>query len=199
MREVGNRYKVLATLGEGGELERLTGRKPIMRLQVPAGWDRQGIGRRLFFFPGQSLDSQAALDLTLEMIQTAGRALVLVPDGKTADTISGTIQSQIGFDVFRAQDIEQSKKPFVMSKQAVAVIANRYDGIDFIGDECRLLVISGLPKATNLQEQFIISKMGDGALLYDRINTRTVQAFGRCTRSASVNDLSRQKAGQSRQ
>ncbi len=40
-----------ATLGSGGDLERLTGRPQICRLSIPEGWDRQGIGRRFFVFP----------------------------------------------------------------------------------------------------------------------------------------------------
>jgi hypothetical protein len=44
-----------ATLGEGGDLERLTGRQKILRLPVPEGWDRQGIGRRFFIFPEMTL------------------------------------------------------------------------------------------------------------------------------------------------
>ena len=40
-----------ATLGEGGDLERLTGQFNILRLPVPEGWDRQGIGRQFFIFP----------------------------------------------------------------------------------------------------------------------------------------------------
>jgi hypothetical protein len=45
------RIYMSATLGEGGDLERVTGRKSIKRLAVPQGWDRQGIGRRFFIFP----------------------------------------------------------------------------------------------------------------------------------------------------
>jgi hypothetical protein len=71
----------------------------------------------------------------------------------------------------------------VSSKNAVAVFANRYDGIDFPGDECRLLFLDGLPKTTNAQERFFVTRMGAGVLLQGRIQTRVVQAVGRCTRS----------------
>src|SRR5262249_32843533 len=37
-------------------------------------------------------------------------------------------------------DLEVSKADFIQSDQAVAVIANRYDGIDFPDDDCRLSV-----------------------------------------------------------
>ena len=48
-----------ATLGAGGDLERLTGRPRIKRLPIPEGWDRQGIGRRMFVFPEKSLNGLA--------------------------------------------------------------------------------------------------------------------------------------------
>lgn len=63
------------------------------------------------------------------------------------------------------------------------MIANRYDGIDFPHDECRLLFVSGRPSATSLHERFIVSRFGAIRALSDRIQTRIVQAFGRCTRS----------------
>ena len=89
----------------------------------------------------------------------------------------------LGFSVYDAEDIEESKKPFIQQSKAVAIIANRYDGIDFPGDECRLLFIDGLPRATNAQERFLVSRMGANVLLNERIQTRVLQAIGRCTRS----------------
>lgn len=62
-------YMLSATLDAGGELERLTGRKSITRLQVPTGWDKQGIGRRLFFFPECSLIDEQCKNLVLEMLK----------------------------------------------------------------------------------------------------------------------------------
>lgn len=179
------RVYMSATLGEGGDLERLTGKKNITRLHLPAGWERQSIGRRLFFFPGRSLDKDDSQTLILEMMKAAGRSMVIVPDDRTAGGLREIIHSGIGFATFNAQQIEKSKEPFVSSDQAVAVVANRYDGIDFPQDECRLLIVEGVPRATNLQERFIISRMGAVALLNDRILTRIQQAFGRCTRAAT--------------
>ncbi len=179
------RVYMSATLGEGGDLERLTGRKEITRLKVPAGWDKQGIGRRLFLLPERSLGRNQATGLVLEMIRTAGRALILVPDDQAAEAARELIENNIGFSTFDAREIEQSKAPFVSADEAVAIIANRYDGIDFPDDDCRLLIVEALPRATNLQERFFITRMGAVALYNDRILTRIVQAFGRCTRSAT--------------
>jgi len=179
------RLYMSATLGEGGDLERLTGVREIFRLAAPPGWDKQGIGRRLFLFPGRSLSTDDEWSLQGQLIKKAGRALVLVTDDRTATDIRNWVTSELGVPVFDAKQIEASKVEFVTKPAAVAVIANRYDGIDFPKDECRLLIVEGLPRATNLQERFFVTKMGAIALLNDRILTRVVQAFGRCTRDAT--------------
>jgi len=44
-----------ATFGAGGDLERLMGKRSIRRLPIPEDWDRQGVGRRFFIFPGMAL------------------------------------------------------------------------------------------------------------------------------------------------
>ncbi len=179
------RIYMSATLGEGGDLERLTGRKEITRLKAPAGWDRQGIGRRLFLLPERSLSNTQATELVFDMIREASRALILVPDEQAAGAVRESIEENLEFATFDARQIERSKAPFVSAEEAVAIIANRYDGIDFPDDDCRLLIVEALPRATNLQERFFITRMGAVALYNDRILTRIVQAFGRCTRSAT--------------
>lgn len=178
------RIYMSATLGEGGDLERLTGRSKIVRLKVD-GWERQGIGRRFFLFPQRSLNDKQTESLIYEVLRNAGRSLLIAPDDDSASEYRHAIQKNLGFRTFEAKDIERSKQPFLQESQAVAVVANRYDGIDFPDDQCRVLVVAGLPRATNVQEKFIISRLGAVALLNDRILTRIVQAFGRCTRSAT--------------
>ncbi len=179
------RLYMSATLGEGGELERLSGVDKIVRLTIPEGWDKQGIGRRLFFFPERALEEESALNVTIEMIKTTGRSLVLVPDDPTEENLNTVISESTGYEIFNAAQIEQSKKTFVSKEKAVAVVANRYDGIDLPGDECRLLVVKDLQRSTNLQEKFLVTRLAAGVLLSDRILTRIVQAVGRCTRSAT--------------
>ncbi|WP_200930571.1 DEAD/DEAH box helicase [Pseudorhodoferax sp. Leaf274] len=171
-----------ATLGPGGDLERLTGRRAIQRLPIPAGWDRQGIGRRLFFFPGMSFDEQEATELGFALMREAGRSLVLVPSDAREAEVSKLIVEKTGFPTFSADDIEKTKSDFLSRANAVAVVANRYDGIDFPGDACRLEFLDGLPQAVNLQEKFIMSRMGAVALFNVRIQARVLQAIGRCTR-----------------
>lgn len=180
------RIYMSATLGNGGDLERLTGVAKIFRLPMPTGWDKQGIGRRFFLFPERSLakdeDINAFLKSTMEM---SGRSVVLTKDFPSAEKFEQFVNEEIQYDIFNAPDIEQSKKDFVEKEKAVAIIANRYDGIDFAEDEARTLIISDLPTSTNLQEKFFVTRMAANELLNERILTRVVQAMGRCTRSST--------------
>ena len=177
------RVYMSATLGAGGDLERVTGRQPIHKIPVPLGWDKQGMGRRFFLFPKRVLDDDETEQFAMETIKLSGRALYLVPDDQAAEKIRQAIASSIGCPVFDASQIEASKAPFVQSDKAVAVVANRYDGIDLIDDDCRLLLADGLPGGANLQEKFFVLRVTAQLLLDDRILTRLVQGFGRCTRS----------------
>jgi len=177
------RLYMSATLGAGGDLERVTGRQPIHKIPVPLGWDKQGIGRRFFLFPKRSLDDADAETFAMESIRLAGRALYLVPDDRLAEKVQAAIAETVACPVFDATQIEASKQPFIQSDKAVAVIANRYDGIDLVDDDCRLLLAHGLPGGANLQERFFVLRVTAQLLLDDRILTRLVQGFGRCTRS----------------
>lgn len=177
------RIYMSATLGEGGDLERLMGRKHIHRLPVPDGWDLQGVGRRFFMFPSLSLDWEEEVKLRRSLLKKSPRSLVLVPSDRMKNEISEDINEHLDLTVYSVEDIEESKEDFVNSNGSVAVVASRYDGIDFPGDECRLLCIEGLPKAVNSQERFFMSRMGANILFNERIQTRVLQAIGRCTRS----------------
>ncbi|MGB3511741.1 MAG: DEAD/DEAH box helicase, partial [Microcoleaceae cyanobacterium] len=179
------RLYMSATLGEGGEIERLFGTENIVRLPVPKGWDKQGIGRRLFFFPGNSLDKEPSLNLVMKMIKSTPRSLFLVPDNPKADDIKKNIKKQTEYQIFESQEIETSKQDFISKDKVVAVVANRYDGIDLVGNECRLLIVKDLQRATNIQEKFLATRLCAGVIFNDRILTRIVQAIGRCTRSAT--------------
>jgi len=177
------RIYMSATLGAGGDLERLTGRKSILRLPLPKDFPTQAVGRRFFIFPEMAMDEAEARTLRSGLMKLTARSLVLVPSDRAAAAVTEQIKTDLGYPVFSAKDIEQSKKPFISSTPAVAVVSGRYDGIDFPNNECRLLFLDGLPKATNLQEQFIMSRMGANTLYNERVMSRILQAVGRCTRS----------------
>jgi hypothetical protein len=179
------RLYMSATLGLGGELERITGRRQIERIKAPEGWDKHGVGRRLFFFPGTALNEEECNQVAVKLADEAPRTLLLVPDNQTADSWIQYFKSDTEKTVYQAENIEKTKAGFTSDSNAVAVLANRYDGINLAGDECRLEIMMGLPTAANLQERFLETRMVASILLQDRVRTRIVQAIGRCTRSAT--------------
>ncbi len=182
------RIYMSATLGEGGDLERIFGRKKIERIPAPEGWDKQGIGRRFFVFPMRMWDEVTSLSLAISWATKVNRALILTPSNPDANKVKKAIREipeTQSYTLFDATQLEASKKSFTQASSVIAVLANRYDGIDLIGDECRYLIIYGLPESTNLQERFIISRLGASVLFHVRIRTRITQAVGRCTRSSS--------------
>jgi len=178
------RIYMSATLGEGGELERITGVHRIARLPVPEGWDKQSSGRRLFLFPNMTMDNNEALEMALHAVFESNRALVLTPRMTDCNAVKERFQAG-GIRVLESRDIEESLDRFTTAKEAALVLANRYDGIDLPGDACRLLILAGLPAGTNLQERFFLSRLAATSLLRDRLRTRFTQAVGRCCRSSN--------------
>jgi tetratricopeptide (TPR) repeat protein len=176
------RVYMSATLGLAGDLERITGVDSFCRLPIPHGWDKQGIGRRFFMLPQLSLENNQIDLLVTKLAEQADKALILTPDKTRVEKWTNVFKES---KIFTAADLEETIETFIAKQKAIAILANRYDGLDFLDDACRLLVLDGLPKAINLQEVYQITRMSAANLYMDRIRTRIVQAIGRCTRSAT--------------
>jgi len=174
------RIYISATLGDGGELERAFGRAPIARLPVPTGWDQRTSGRRFFVFP-ELLKGNIAKSLTRELIDRAGKALVIAPSNRLLDASRVNLVPQ-GMQVFGKADIETSLDEFRRAKRGILALANRYDGIDLADDSCRMTVLDGLPTGEHLQERFLVRSLRAGRVLEERLRTRVIQGAGRCTR-----------------
>lgn len=177
------RIYMSATLGNGGDLERLTGRKKIHRIATPKNFQSQGVGRRFFIFPELQCGPEEADKQRLTFIKRAGRSVVITPDKISRDRIATAIENELNFKTFSARDIEESKSNFLATSNASAVMANRYDGVDFPNDESRLLCVDSLPRAANLQEMFLMTRLSAQVLFNERVQTRVIQAIGRCTRA----------------
>ncbi len=175
------RVYMSATLGAGGELERITGIKPIKRLPIPAGWAGRGTGRRLFLLPQLAMDNSDAKKVMHEAIRDFPRCLVLAPTSYDAQAIEESLEAT-DRTILKASHIEDDLQSFT-SEERTVLILSRYDGLDLPDDSCRLLIMAGLPSGTNLQEEFLWSRMSAQTLLRDRVLTRFTQGVGRCTRS----------------
>ena len=181
------RVYLSATLGHGGELERSFGRRRIRRIPVPKGWDKRGTGRRLFCFPELTADLSREPDLVSGWVEStiadAGRAVALAPDFRTTDAFVDQCVPN-GFDVFDGESVEETLNPFTDTDTGVLALSNRYDGIDLPDEDCRLVVLDGLPAKGDLQERFLYSALGAQNVLQERIRARIAQGAGRATRNA---------------
>jgi len=178
------RVYMSATLGEGGELERITGVRHIERIPVPEDWERQSSGRRLFLFPDRDLGREESAKSAVACAAISDRALVLTPSMTTAERAAEQLR-EAGIDTLTARDVEESLDPFSTATGIALVLANRYDGLDLPDESCRLLLLVDLPIGVNLQELFFYTKLGATALLRDRIQTRISQGAGRCCRNST--------------
>jgi hypothetical protein len=174
------RIYMSATLGEDGDLERAFGRRTIARLPIPEGWDTRGTGRRLVMQPGLSID--APRGAVVRIMQRAGRGLWLSNSSARQERAASDLRDA-GFTVVGLTNRDSMSEEFAATPNPAAmVVACRYDGIDLPGELCRVAVVEGLPRSLGLQERFLYEKLQAQAELRDRIRTRVVQAFGRCTR-----------------
>ena len=178
-READQRLYMSATLGAGGELERISGVRQIDRLPAPPSWENQASGRRLFLFPDASIKPKERDELIIQAVKAADRGLVLAPTrihaGRRRDQFEAERLTVLG-----PRDIEESLVPFVEADEAALVLANRYDGLDLPEDASRLLIIDGVPAGTNLLEHFLQSRLALISLIRERMRTRFVQGVGRC-------------------
>jgi hypothetical protein len=176
------RIYMSATLGQGGELERAFGVEQIERLPVPAGWDEHGSGRRFFLFPNASLETDAVDAFVSNALEHAGKGLVIAPSNAELDRFVDRAVPE-AMPQIRSGDAERDYAGFNAAATGVLLMANRYDGIDLPDDVCRLIVLSGLPAATHLQERFLYDRLRARRVLAERIRTRLTQGAGRCTRN----------------
>ena len=180
--EAEQRIYMSATLGLGGELERSFGVTEIARLPVPSGWDEHGSGRRFFLFPAAAQDVDDVDDCVAGAIQRAGKALVLAPSHRELARFEASVMPPT-VPTIRTGDAEGDLATFASAKTGAVLLANRYDGIDLPDDVCRLIVLTGLPAATHLQERFLHDTLDARRVLAERIRTRIIQGAGRCTRN----------------
>jgi Rad3-related DNA helicase len=181
------RVYMSATLGAGGELERAFGRRRIARIPIPRGWEKQGTGRRLFCFPRLTDDlstrAEQVDNWVANVIWGCSRAVILTPDTRTADTFTAK-RLRAGYKTLTAADVEDDLTVFTDEEEAALVLTNRYDGIDLPDDDCRLVVLDGLPARGDLQERFLYASLGAMEVLQERIRARIMQGSGRATRNA---------------
>lgn len=134
---------------------------------------------------GDDADAAPQLDLnpglTIRLMDLADKRLLLTPDDKGAKRLADLLEVPKG-KRFTAKDPETGLQPFLDADQGTLLAPNRYDGMDLADEACRLMLMSGLPTASHLQDRFLETKLRAGEVLQERVRTRVVQGAGRCTR-----------------
>ncbi|MEI2713597.1 MAG: DEAD/DEAH box helicase [Nocardioides sp.] len=176
----GQRVYLSATLGSGGELERAFGRSEITRMPLPSKTPPRS-GRRLFVFP-DLVKGGDSVGVTKSIVGVTNKALVL---SQTTTAVAEQVARSLageGVPVFGKEVVEHGLATFAKAPMGVLGLANRYDGMDLPGDDCRIVVLGGKPDAVSLQEKFLSERAEASAALAERLRTRIVQGAGRATR-----------------
>jgi hypothetical protein len=170
------RLYMSATLGTGGELERAFGVDRVRR--IPAEVGQQRSGRRLLLMPGLRIDEAPADEMIRNAIASTPRTAIIAPSSRalqsTADVLLDPGTTRRGPGEIAA---------FIQEQPSALLLANRYDGIDLPDEQCRLIILSGLPAFGHSQERFLFETVGAERVLRERIRTRIIQGAGRATRN----------------
>src|ERR1700739_1138460 len=190
-RETTQRLYVSATVGDPSDLARRLGVNPITTIPVAAQFAEKTSGRRLIVM-NRLEDS----DIPARLGRAIFTALWLRPKSvwlcssmadakKFKEAVSEWLNKNgfVGHPTWILSPLGDEIDAFKAAPTGHLFVAGRFDGMDFKADECRLVVITTLPRAINAQEEFITAYLRDAGFMRRRLNSRIIQALGRCNRA----------------
>jgi len=143
------------------------------------------IGERMILLPSLLHNS-----LNYETIPALCK--MLADEGKNSVILVSTFHKKVvkrwedvGADIAKSGDIVEKVENLNKSNNNLLVLANRYDGIDLKGNQCRVLVIDGLPAGANLYEKYCNDVRPSSKILRSIQSQRIEQGIGRSTRSSN--------------
>ena len=173
-----------ATLGTMDDLQRRLGTGPIARIEVPPELHAGSTGRRLLAL-NPSADQSFAQPLTkliLDLASDTGRVAWLCSSHYEADQVQGAL-TRLRLVTHRLRPGEDAALvAWRQSSNGHLIAAGRFDGLDFAGDVCRLVVLPSVPAASSEFERFVVAYLGDASFMRHRIGQRITQALGRANR-----------------
>jgi hypothetical protein len=172
-----------ATIADDSSIVRTFDAHPKAILNPIVPHSLAGVGERMILTPaltklGIRDDLKLARQLAAEVAKQAG-VVVLVPSETAGKRWDGVATLMMGdkVEVVVADLVAGTRRgPFVF--------ANRYDGIDLIGDACRLLIMDGLPMGANTYEIFRAEALQGSSSLSISLAQKIEQGVGRATRGA---------------
>ncbi|MFD1471294.1 DEAD/DEAH box helicase family protein [Companilactobacillus mishanensis] len=183
------RIYLSATIGQSGEIERTFGIHDATQIKLNPD-EIPRIGRRMFVFPNlkwSKLNTQEELFNNLHLENK--RSVALVKSKKEENHLQTILEkNNPSLTSFDGLKLQKNIRDFAVKENVIAILANRYDGIDFPDNMSHLLLLKDLPRYKNLQEIFFSSKLKAAPLLDEALKNKITQAVGRCTRG--TNDFS---------
>ncbi|HEV7482493.1 MAG TPA: helicase C-terminal domain-containing protein [Solirubrobacterales bacterium] len=188
------RLYLSATIGDPADLQRRLGCGPITKIGSDA--DTPTLGRRLIVLnndieaPQDQLLPERAASVVLDALRVTPKAIWLCASTAQAESWMTAIPPWLNAHgvpvgpVWLLSSMGDEIELFQSAAAGHLFVAGRFDGMDFAGDQCRLVVLATLPRAVNDQEQFISDYLRDASFLTGRTNERIIQALGRCNRHA---------------
>ena len=181
-----------ATIGDTGDLARRLGTRQIEKIPIDGGEGQATYGRRMIVI-NKSDDSDIPARLSTAIragLEVHAKSVWLCASKTEAehfrDTVKVWLNSNgfVGHPTWILSSLGSEIDEFKAAPKGHLFVAGRFDGMDFEGDECRLVVVATLPRAINIQEEFMSAYLRDADFMRWRLNQRIIQALGRCNRSA---------------
>lgn len=185
------RLYMSATVGDASDLSRRLGVRPITKIPIPKEYSEKTSGRR--FIVMNRIEDKDIPDRLALIIFTA---LKIHPKSvwlcsseteaiKYQNAVSVWLNSNglVGHPTWLLTPLGDEIEQFKSSPKGHLFVAGRFDGMDFKANECRLVILTTLPRAINSQEEFISTYLRDSGFMLKRLNQRIIQSLGRCNRS----------------
>jgi hypothetical protein len=179
--DAGRRVYLSATLADLTDLRRRLGVPRMTRLTLSGG-DRPDVpGERLLLAFDTELD-ETMTDVVRQVLTAATpRAVWFCRSKRQADELRAERVSA-GRRVIELDREGANLTSFARSEGTDLVIAGRYDGMDFAGDEARLGFFTSAPYGTDPLDSFMADNFPAATFLAARVAERLTQALGRMTR-----------------
>lgn len=182
--EARQRIYLSATLGTMDDLQRRLGTDVVTSMGVPPEFRREQTGTRMFLL-NPATDHQlsdSVLSFALAQARRTPRTAWLCASYIEADEIAEYLRDEDEI-IYRLRPRDDSAfDQWLSAPKGHLVAAGRFDGLDFPGDVCRLVVVPTVPAASTEFERFAVAYLGDAMFMRHRIGQRVTQALGRANR-----------------
>lgn len=179
-----------ATIGEPSDIERRLGVRSLEKVPVSKEFSEATSGRRLIVMNRiEENDIPIRLQMAiLQSLEIHPKSVWMCSSKKEATKFKSVVTDWLEANGFHGHptwvltNLGNEIDAFKESSTGHLFVAGRFDGMDFKANECRLVILTTLPRAINLQEEFFCAYLRDSGFMAKRLNQRIIQALGRCNR-----------------